>query len=47
MSRITRPQVCRVVREMPPWKRFGPGELLRWLEDTQGLEDTAVNRINT
>ena len=35
MPRITRPQVYRVVREMLPRKRFGPDELLRWLEDVQ------------
>ena len=35
MPRITRPQVYRVVREMLPRERFGPDELLRWLEDTQ------------
>ena len=35
MPRNTRPQVYRVVREMLPWERFGPEELLLWLEDTQ------------
>ena len=40
MPRITRPQVYRVVREMLPRARFGPAELLRWLEDTQDSEDT-------
>ncbi len=35
MPRITRPQVYRVVREMLPRERFGPEELLLWLEDTQ------------
>ena len=30
-----RPQVYRVVREMLPRDRFGPDELLRWLEHTQ------------
>ena len=35
MPRITRPQIYRVVREMLPRERFGPAELLRWLEDTQ------------
>ena len=35
MPRITRPQVYRVVREMLPRERFGPGELLNWLEVTQ------------
>ena len=35
MPRITRPQVYRVVRETLPRERFGPDELLRWLERTQ------------
>ena len=35
MPQITRPQVYRVVREMLPRERFGPAELLRWLENTQ------------
>ena len=35
MPRITRPQVYRVVREMLPRERFGPDELLRWLEQSQ------------
>ena len=35
MPQITRPQVYRVVREMLPRERFGPSELLRWLEDVQ------------
>ncbi len=35
MPRITRPQVYRVVGEMLPRERFGPNELLRWLEETQ------------
>lgn len=35
MPRITRPQVYRVVREMLPRERFGPEELLLWLEETQ------------
>ena len=35
MPHITRPQVYRVVREMLPRERFGPEELLIWLEDTQ------------
>ena len=34
-TRFTRPQVYRVVREMLPRERFGPDELLIWLEDTQ------------
>ena len=37
MPRITRPQVCRVVREMLPRERFGPDELLRWLEDERRI----------
>ena len=39
--RITRPQVYRVVREMLPRERFGPEELLRWLEDTQDSNERA------
>ena len=35
MPRVTRPQVYRVVREMLPRQRFGPEELLLWLEDVQ------------
>ena len=35
MPRITRPQVYRVVREMLPRERFGPEDLLLWLEETQ------------
>ena len=35
MPRITRPQVYRVVRELLPRERFGPEQLLRWLEDVQ------------
>ena len=35
MPQITRPQVYLVMREMLPRERFGPAELLRWLEDTQ------------
>ena len=41
MPRITRPQVYRVVREMLPRERFGPEELLRWLEDTQDSNERA------
>ena len=41
MPRITRPQVYRVVREMLPRERFGPDELLRWLEDTQEFNERA------
>ena len=35
MPRITRPQVYQAVREMPPRERFGPEELLLWLEESQ------------
>ena len=35
MPRITRPQVYRVVRELLPRERFGPEELLLWLDDLQ------------
>ena len=35
ITRFTRPQVYRVVREMLPRERFGPDELLIWPEDTQ------------
>ena len=41
MPRITRPQVYRGVREMLPRKRFGPDELLRWIEDTQDSNERA------
>ncbi len=41
MPRITRPQVYRVVREMLPRARFGPAELLRWLEQTQECNERA------
>ena len=41
MPRITRPQVYRVVREMLPRERFGPAELLRWLEETQDSNERA------
>ena len=41
MPRITRPQVYRVVREVLPQERFGPDELLRWLEDTQDSNERA------
>ena len=41
MPRITRPQVYRVVREMLPRERFGPNELLRWLEETQECNERA------
>ena len=41
MPRITRPQVYRVVREMLPQERFGPDELLLWLEGTQQRNERA------
>ena len=41
MPRITRPQVYRVVREMLPRERFGPEELLLWLEGTQRSNESA------
>ena len=41
MPQITRPQVYRVMREMLPRERFGPAELLRWLEDTQDSNELA------
>ncbi len=41
MPRITRPQVYRVVREMLRQERFGPAELLQWLEDTQECNERA------
>ena len=41
MPRITRGQVFRVVREMLPRERFGPEELLRWLEDVQRRNERA------
>ncbi len=41
MTRITRPQVYRVVREMLPRQRFGPEELLLWLEGTQRSNERA------
>jgi hypothetical protein len=41
MPQITRPQVYRVVREMLPRERFGPAELLRWLEDVQWRNERA------
>ena len=41
MPHITRPQVYRVVREMLPRERFGPFELLRWLEETQDSNERA------
>ena len=41
MPQTTRPQVYRVVREMLPRERFGPFELLRWLEETQERNEGA------
>ncbi len=41
MPLVTRPQVYRLVREMLPRKRFGPGELLQWLEDVQRRNERA------
>ena len=41
MPQITRPQVYRVVREMLPRERFGPDELLLWLEGTQQRNERA------
>ena len=41
MPLITRPQVYRVVREMLPRERFGPGESLQWLEDVQRRNERA------
>ena len=35
------PDKDRVVREMLPRERFGPDELLRWLEDTQDSNERA------
>ena len=41
MPLITRPQIYRVVREMLPRERFGPWELLRWLQQTQCSNEQA------
>ena len=41
MPRITRPQVYRVVRELLPRERFGPEELLRWLDGVQQRNERA------
>ena len=35
MPLLTRLQVYRIVREVLPREKFGPNELLRWLEWTQ------------
>ena len=45
MPWITRPQVYRVVREMPPRERFGPAELQRWLEDKPYSNERAKRRV--
>ena len=41
MPRITRPQVYRVVRELLPRERFGPEELLLWLDGVQQRNERA------
>ena len=41
MLQITLPQVYRVVRETLPPERFGPDELMRWLEQTQECNERA------
>ena len=41
MPLISRPHVCRVVREMPPRQRYGPEELLRLLEAEQTRNERA------
>ena len=41
MPLITRPQVYRVVRDLLPRERFGPEELLQWLEDVQQRNERA------
>ena len=41
MPRIKRPQVYRAVREMLPRERFGPAELLRWLEEMPDSNERA------
>ena len=41
MPLITRPQVYRVVRELWPRERFGPEELLRWLDGVQQRNERA------
>jgi len=41
MPLITRPQIYRAVRELLPRVRFGPAELLRWLEDTESWKELA------
>ena len=41
MPLITRPQAYRVVPELLPRERFGPDEMLRWLEDVQRRNERA------
>ena len=41
MPGVTRPQVARVVRELLHEHRFGPEELLPWLEDVQQPHERA------
>ena len=41
MPLISRSQVYRVMREMLPRERYGPRELLEWLEDTQKRNERA------
>ena len=41
MPLITRPQVYRLVRELLPRERFGPEELLLWLEGVQRRNERA------
>ena len=41
MPLITRPQVYRVVRELLPKARFGPEELLQWLDGVQQRNERA------
>ena len=41
MPLITRPQVYRVVRELLPRERFGPEELLLWLDGVQQRNERA------
>ena len=41
MPLITRPQVYRVVRDLLPRERFGPEELLQWLENVQVRNERA------
>ena len=41
MPLITRPQVYRVVRELLPKTRFGPEELLLWLDGVQQRNERA------